>query len=71
MSYLTHITVEGERWDQLAARYYGSPYAYEQIINANPGVPIGPRLPGGVELLIPVVEVVTAVAADELPPWKR
>ena len=33
--YLTHITTEGERWDQLATRYYGDPLQYERIVAAN------------------------------------
>ena len=34
--YLTHITTEGERWDQLAWKYYGNALEYERIVAANP-----------------------------------
>ena len=43
--YLTHITTEGERWDQLATRYYGDPLQYERIVAANPHVPLATTLP--------------------------
>lgn len=69
--YLEHVTTEGERWDALAERYYGDPFRYEPIVAANPAVPITPVLPSGLLLRIPLVEPNEAVAADDLPPWKR
>lgn len=71
MNVIRHITKDGERWDLLAWRYYGSATDYERIIAANPGVPRSPVLRGGIELLIPVVEKSEVIAAEELPPWKR
>ncbi|MFB9159993.1 tail protein X [Chromobacterium violaceum] len=67
--FLTHITTEGERWDQLAARYYGDALAYERIIAANPHVRIGTLLPAGLTLSIPVIE--QADLTEELPLWMR
>lgn len=67
--YLTHITTEGERWDQLATRYYGDPLAYEGIVEANPHVPLATTLPGGLTLSIPVLE--QGDLSEELPPWLR
>ena len=43
--YITHVTREGERWDQLAVTYYGNPYRYEPITRANPQVPLTAALP--------------------------
>lgn len=68
--FIDHLTIEGERWDQLAWRYYGDPFAYAGIIRANPNVPIAPVLPGGVLLAIPVAAKTPATPAG-LPPWKR
>jgi phage tail protein X len=69
--FLEHITGDGERWDLLAWRYYGDPYGYERIIRANPDLPIIPVLPGGVRVLIPVLDppVTTVAAPAGLPPW--
>lgn len=66
--YIEHVTIDGERWDHLAQRYYGDPLRYEPIIRANPHVPIRPVLPGNIRLRIPVQE---APVSSELPPWKR
>lgn len=70
MSYLTHITTEGERWDSLAWRYYGDAHRYLPIIQANPHVPITAALPAGLSLSIPVLEQ-AATTSEDLPPWMR
>lgn len=69
--FLLHTTVDGERWDLLSWRYYGDPYGYERIIRANPSLPIIPILPGGVLILIPVLDPPSTVtpAPAGLPPW--
>ena len=42
--YIPHLTVAGERWDQLAWHYYGDPTLYGPIVMANPSIPIEPLL---------------------------
>lgn len=73
---IEHITRAGERWDTLAWRYYGNPYAYGRIIEANPSLDIGAQLPSGVVVLIPVIPLAEVqaskqIANEDLPPWKR
>ncbi|KAA0972783.1 tail protein X [Pseudomonas sp. ANT_H12B] len=67
--FITHVTTEGERWDQLAWRYYGDAHRYLPIVQANPHVPITAILPSGLTLAIPILEPVTS--AQDLPPWMR
>ncbi|WP_081818751.1 tail protein X [Pseudomonas sp. PH1b] len=69
MMFLVHVTTEGERWDQLAWRYYGDAYRYLPIVEANPHVPITAALPAGLTLAIPMIE--PKPAAEDLPPWMR
>lgn len=69
-TFLEHLTVEGERWDQLAWRYYGDAFAYGPIVAANPQAPIRPLLPAGLRLRIPAATS-AAVTPAGLPPWKR
>ena len=69
--FITHITNDGDRWDNLAYRYYGNPYAYGAIVEANPAEFMRlPILPSGIVLKIPVVET-SRVQPQNLPPWKR
>lgn len=67
--FLTHVTTEGERWDQLAWRYYGDAHRYSPIVEANKHVPITGALPAGLTLAIPVLEPVATT--EDLPPWMR
>lgn len=66
---LRHITTDGERWDQLAYRYYGDALAYERLVAANSHIPMMMVLPGGLELAIPVIELSNRISALESPPW--
>ncbi|MGU1343649.1 tail protein X [Pseudomonas aeruginosa] len=68
--YITHVTREGERWDQLAVAYYGNPYRYEPITRANPQVPLTAALPAGLTLRIPVLDDQVLITED-MPPWMR
>lgn len=69
---LEYVTMDGDRWDALAWRFYGDASAYEAIIMANPSVSITPLLPSGVTLLIPVLPAATNILnPQDVPPWKR
>lgn len=71
---LKHTVTAGERWDTLAWRYYGDPFAYGRIIEANPALNIVPVLPAGVTVLVPLLTVVQQAAqrdTSRLPFWKR
>jgi phage tail protein X len=70
MSYVRYSTQENDRWDLISQKFYGTPYAYERIIAANPVVPIRPTLPAGLVLAIPVIETAQAAQLSGLPPWK-
>ena len=69
---LTYITKENIRWDIISFQAYGDATRMNTIIEANPGVDITEKLPGGIELQIPVIETTASAPADSLlPPWKR
>ena len=66
--YRYHVTKDGERWDQLAYRYYGDSYLYPQIIAANPHIAITATFKAGLILVIPLIEKQPASVGN--PPWK-
>ena len=68
--FYSYITKDGDRWDLIAYKYYKNPTMYEEIIKANPNVPIEPILTAGINLKIPVLEESTTINFD-LPPWKK
>ncbi|MDU9028692.1 tail protein X [Pseudomonas mediterranea] len=67
--FIAHTTTEGERWDQLAWRYYGDAHRYLPIVQANPHVPISAVLPAGLRLAIPMLQPLPTT--EDLPPWMR
>lgn len=79
--YFEYITIENERFDQIAYKAYGvvtlvdetgNKPAMQPIIEANPSIPIYDKLPGGLILQIPVLTSNTPKTSVELlPPWKR
>lgn len=68
--FYSYITKDGDRWDLIAYKYYKNPTMYEEIIKANPNVPIEPILPAGINLKIPILEESSTIKFD-LPPWKK
>lgn len=67
-----YIVREGERWDDIAYRAYGKASLFHSIIEANPLVPITPRIKGGTVLNIPVLPEANVQTDKELlPPWKQ
>ena len=68
--FYSYITRDGDRWDMISQKYYSNPNLYEEIIKANPEVPIEPVLDAGIKLKIPVLEESETIQF-ELPPWKK
>lgn len=62
---------DGERWDQVAQRAYGSAELAHLIWRANPEVGIVDRLDGGTVIKVPVLEAKPVETAEAVPPWKR
>lgn len=69
--FLEHLTREGDRWDSIAYLYYGDPYGYGPIVEANVALVGQPELPSGVKLQIPVIAATPTKAKEGLPPWRQ
>lgn len=54
--FITYQTVEGDRWDLVAWKMYGDPFAYEGLLKANVPVSAAPVLAGGITLTIPILD---------------
>lgn len=71
MASFNYTTVEGDRIDTLAAKYYGGNHGIAIIADANPAVPLTAVFPLGTVLVIPIVEDNDINKNTDLPPWKR
>ena len=74
--HLLHRTGPADRWDTIAARYYGNGALTHILTRANRHLfvdgltAIPPILPAGIEIIVPVLPAET-VDPDQLPPWRR
>jgi phage tail protein X len=74
--YFEYTTIDGDRWDLLAYRYYGDASKQNVLLDANRSLFINPIvvppliLSSGLTLIVPVLDEETADDND-LPPWKR
>lgn len=71
MEYIEHITLDGDRWDQIAALYYGDASRISPLAEANEHLRLLPVLPGGLPVRVPILEDDNNLLPEELPPWKR
>lgn len=71
MASFNYTTVEGDRIDTLAAKFYGGNRGIAIIADANPEVPLSAVFPLGTVLVIPIVEDNELTTNSDLPPWKR
>ncbi len=71
MASFNYTTVEGDRIDTLAAKFYGSMAGIAVLADANPAVPLDAVFPMGTVLVVPIVENMEIETNDNLPPWKQ
>jgi len=71
MDSFNYTTIEGDRIDNLAHRFYGGMYGISILSEANPFVPMYAVFPTGTVLAVPVIETAQTVENILLPPWKR
>ena len=66
----TYTAKQGDRWDTVAFKAYGDATRINELIEANPKVPIKDEIAAGTVLNIPFIPEPT-LDAELLPPWKR
>lgn len=61
-------TVQGDFYDLICYREYGSEYYMDQLIEANPDHRLVVKFDAGISLNVPEVEPIPVAG---LPPWRR
>lgn len=67
--YIEHKCTPGDRWDTIAAKYYGNPFKYAPLIMFNPDVQRTFILQEGTVIKVPKIEN-NNENTENLPPWK-
>ena len=71
MESFNYTTIEGDRLDTLAHRFYGTNAGISVIVDANPTTPITAVFPVGTPLIIPIIDDTRIIDKTNLPPWKQ
>lgn len=64
----TYTTVQGDMWDSIAYKLYGTESAMNVLLRANEAYMETVVFPAGVTLTVPDY---TPPLTDRLPPWRR
>lgn len=65
----TYTTVQGDAWDIVSLRVYGTEKSMSTLIEANPTHRETVIFPAGVVLTVPVLPA--SSIPSNVPPWKR
>ena len=71
MDSFNYTTIEGDRIDNLAHRFYGGMHGIAILSEANPFVQLEAIFPTGTILIIPIIETTPIIENQNLPPWKK
>jgi len=68
---MIYTTIEGDRWDTIAGKYYGDASLYEPILRENPtyAYQYPTMLPGGLSITVPYM-VIPPDPPDPSPSWQ-
>lgn len=69
MSVTVYKTIQGDMWDTISYRLYGTGNYMHRLMEANPAIADVWVFGGGVIVVVP--EIVVDGAGVKLPPWKR
>ena len=58
---------KGERWDSIAWKMYGDSTLIEDLIQYNPGIPIGDYVAQGTQVFVPLITPATSTTSST--PW--
>jgi phage tail protein X len=68
---MTIKTIQGDTWDKISLRVFGSENFLNKLIESNPEHRKKFIFPSGVVLNVPEVDTESALINESLPPWKR
>lgn len=66
----TYQTVQGDMWDSIAKRAYGTETAMDQLMRANPDLLQAAVFGAGEIVLLPQISAQEA-ASTAVPPWRK
>lgn len=68
---LIYTTRDGDRWDTIAHKHYGTAFEIDRLIAANPHLSLAEQFVSGLTVFVPVIESKPQNHQELLPPWLR
>lgn len=68
---LLYTTRDGDRWDTISHKHYGTAFEIDRLIAANPHLPLAEQFESGLTVFIPVIEQKINNQQEDMPPWLR
>lgn len=68
---LIYTTRDGDRWDTISHKHYGTAFEIDRLIAANPHLSLAEQFASGLTVFVPVVKQTMRQNQERLPPWMR
>lgn len=68
---LIYTTRDGDRWDTISHKHYGTAFEINRLIAANPHLPLAEQFESGLTVFVPVIQQTSNQQQQDMPPWMR
>lgn len=68
---LIYTTRDGDRWDTISHKYYGTAFEINRLITANPHLSLAEQFESGLTVFVPVIQQTSNQQQQDMPPWMR
>ena len=68
---LIYITRDGDRWDTISHKHYGTVFEIDRLIATNPHLPLAEQFASGLTVFVPVIKQKMNNQQEDMPPWLR
>ncbi|SSY80137.1 tail protein X [Alysiella crassa] len=68
---LIYTTRDGDRWDTISHKHYGTAFEINRLIAANPHLSLAEQFESGLTVFVPVIQQTSNQQQQDMPPWMR
>lgn len=66
---LIYTTRDGDRWDTISHKHYGTAFEINRLIAANPHLSLAEQFESGLTVFVPVIQQTSNQQQQDMPPW--
>lgn len=68
---LIYTTRDGDRWDTISHKHYGTAFEINRLIAANPHLSLAEQFESGLTVFVLVIQQTSNQQQQDMPPWMR